>query len=135
MDIEKVVKLAVELLEELGSVEIDYTIRHKHKQETIDPKIIIERIGYESQGLYLRKKDAAKFLGISTQTVYRLVNGIQEEIKKGRYSKYSIAGSLVNKAVLIDYVKYRDMLSVPHAKYVPPYAEDEAMRVVGAKDR
>lgn len=84
-----------------------------------------------SLSLYCNKSDAARFFGISRTKLYGLLEGIEKEIQAGRYGQYSVADGLVNKAVLLDYMRYRKALNDRHARpYVPPYNEEAAARAV-----
>lgn len=82
--------------------------------------------------LYANKSETARFFGISRTKLYKALEGIQNEMEAGRYSQYSMAGSLVNKAVVLDYLRYRDWLSDKNTRaLVPPYDENAAIRAVG----
>ena len=83
-------------------------------------------------GLYCNKSEAARFFGMCRQTMYKVIDGIQGEIKTGRYSQYAIAGGKVSKAVVLDYLRYRDWLADKNTRsLVPPYDENAAIRAVG----
>ena len=82
--------------------------------------------------LYCNKSEAARFFGMCRQTMYGVVDGIQKEIKAGRYSQYAIAGGKVSKAVVLDYLCYRDWLADKNTRaLVPHYDENAAIRAVG----
>ena len=81
--------------------------------------------------LYMNKAQAGRTLGMDRGTVLKLVRGMQDQIEKGRYSKYVVAGRLINMAALLDYIKYKDMLNCNLAKYVPAFDEVEAARCLG----
>jgi hypothetical protein len=82
--------------------------------------------------LYCNKSECARFFGMCRQTMYKVIDGIQGEIKAGRYSQYAIAGNLVNKAVVLDYLRYREWLENKNTReLVPPYDETAAIREVG----
>lgn len=82
--------------------------------------------------LYCNKSEAARFFGMCRQTMYGVVDGIQKEINAGRYSQYAIAGGKVSKAVVLDYLRYRHLLTnINTRKLVPPYDENAAIRAVG----
>lgn len=86
----------------------------------------------ESMSLYCNKSEAAKFFGISRTKLYRALDGIQDEMDAGRYSKYSMAGNLVNKAVVLDYLRFGEMLRNKNTReYTPPYDEQAAISAVG----
>ena len=81
---------------------------------------------------YLSKKQLAQELNYSEQTIAALIKGIQEEIKRGRYSKYAIAGNRYNFYVVIDYMKYRDTLKDDNMrKYVPDFNPAEIAELCG----
>lgn len=75
-------------------------------------------------------------LGVGRNKIYTLLTGIEREMQSGRYSRYAVADRLVNKAVLLDYLKYRNMLENKNLRrYVPPYNEAEAARMMGEKEQ
>lgn len=83
-------------------------------------------------GLYANKSDIARFFGISRQTVYKHLAGIEREMKSGRYSQYAIADGLVSKAVMLDYIRnHKALESSKLRKYVPQYDEYAAIQSVG----
>lgn len=85
--------------------------------------------------MYLGPKEAGEFLGVSSQTIHRIRPGIEQQIKAGRYSRYAVADTKINKAVLVDYWKYRKPLSQKiTAKYVPPFDENEVRRIIGESE-
>ncbi len=72
----------------------------------------------------------------SVRTVGRRILGIQEEIKKGRYSPYSILEGdghpLINTYVFMDYQKYQKPLKDRNArKYVPEFNPQELAKICG----
>lgn len=74
---------------------------------------------------YLRKKDLQKELGLCRSTVDRLVRGVEEGIRSGRYDRYCIAGNHVNFYAVIDYMTYGEMLKDTNMKkYVPRYSPE-----------
>ena len=74
---------------------------------------------------YLRKKDLQKELGLCRNTVDKLVKGVEEGIRSGRYDRYSIAGTYINFYAIIDYLKYGEMLKDTNMKkYVPRYSPE-----------
>ncbi|MBQ0113848.1 MAG: hypothetical protein KBT03_12020 [Bacteroidales bacterium] len=83
------------------------------------------------QGDYLKKSQLAKEYGLCRQTIYKIVDGIQEQIGKGRYSRYAIADGLVNRYVFIDYLTYGKMLRDKNmSKCVPAFRPSEIMELV-----
>lgn len=72
---------------------------------------------------------------MSNTTINRRLDGIRNEIERGRYSPYSILDSgsiLVNMYVFIDYLKYRKSLESENLrKYVPAFNPDEIMKICG----
>lgn len=83
------------------------------------------------QGDYLRKNQLALEYGFCRQTIYKMVEGIQEQILKGRYSQYAIADGLINRYVFIDYMTYGKRLKDKRMeKYVPEFKPEEIMRIV-----
>lgn len=83
-------------------------------------------------GLYANKSDIARFFGISRQTVYKHLAGIEREMKSGRYSQYAVVYGLISKAVMLDYIRNRKALENPKLrKYVPQYNEYAAIQSVG----
>ena len=86
----------------------------------------------EIMSLYANKSETARFFGISRTKLYKALEGIQDEMEAGRYSQYSMAGSLVNKAVVLDYLRFGEMLRNKNTReYTPPYDEQAAIRAVG----
>lgn len=82
-------------------------------------------------GLYCNRSEAARFFGISRTKLYTLLGGLEKEIKAGRYGDYSMPENLVNKAVLVDYMRYRKALNDRKTRpFVPPYNPLEAMKAV-----
>ena len=81
---------------------------------------------------YATITEISKSLGISKNTVYVRKKGIEEWIKKGRYSPYAISGRLISMAVFLDYEKYRKMLADKNAKkYVPVFDEKVVRKYLG----
>lgn len=71
---------------------------------------------------YMSVADIQKEFGIGRTQVYKLVNGIKDEIEKGRYSPYVISGSRINFYAIVDYNKFRNMLQDKnHRKLVPDF--------------
>ena len=81
---------------------------------------------------YLRKKDIMEELGVSRGTADKLVRGVEEGIRSGRYGRYCIAGNFVNFYAVVDYLKYGDQLSDKNArKYVPGFVPEEIANICG----
>jgi len=77
---------------------------------------------------YENKTDIAKTFHISVPTVYRRVQGIEQEIGK-RYNRYAIVDNLISLAVFADYQKYHRQLENKNLrKYVPPFDVQEAWK-------
>lgn len=82
--------------------------------------------------LYANKSETARFFGISRTKLYTALDGIKNEVESGRYSQYSMAGNLVNKAVVLDYLRFGEMLRNKNTReYTPPYDEQAAISAVG----
>ena len=76
--------------------------------------------------MYANRKNLAKLFGITTQTVYRRVKGIEELIGE-RYKQYAVLDNMVSVAVFADYEKYHVRLQDKNLKkYVPPFDLKEA---------
>lgn len=81
---------------------------------------------------FLSKKQLAEELNFSEQTISNYIKGIREEIARGRYSKYAIAGNRYNFYVVVDYMKYKDMLNNDNTrKYVPDFNPAEIAELCG----
>ena len=81
---------------------------------------------------YMRKKQLMEEFQVSRSYVDRRVRGIEEEIKKGRYSPYVILHEMINVYAFMDYVKYEKALSDRNArKYVPEFAPNELAEICG----
>lgn len=85
---------------------------------------------------YMSIQKLAEEFHCSTRTVSRRIEGILEEIKNGRYNKYSILDSakipLVNVYVYIDYEKYWKFLSDSNGrKSVPEFNPKEIAYICG----
>lgn len=84
------------------------------------------------KSVYLRKKDIMDELGVSRGTADKLVKGVEEGIRSGRYGRYCMAGSFVNFYAVVDYLKYGDQLKDTNArKYVPRFAPGEIADTCG----
>ena len=76
--------------------------------------------------MYANKKTLAALFGVTTQTVYRRVKGI-ESLIGDRYNQYAILDNLVSVAVYADYEKYHTSLENKKLKkYVPAFDMKEA---------
>lgn len=53
---------------------------------------------------YLTLNQIAELTERNIRTVQKKVKGIRQEIERGRYNQYAIAGNLVNYYVYIDYL-------------------------------
>ena len=82
---------------------------------------------------YLKRVDLAKKFGVSEALTSRRVKEIQTELGRedSRYSRYAIAGCLINVAVFIDWQTYREFLMNEETRdCVPPFDINEAERMV-----
>lgn len=71
---------------------------------------------------YMSKKKIAQELELSIQTLNKYIDGIREQIAKGRYHRTCIAGNRYNVYAIIDYMTYRKELAEKNAsKNVPPF--------------
>lgn len=89
---------------------------------------------------YMSIKRLAKEFGCSTRTVTRRIEGIEKQIREGRYNDYAIldsgGNSRVNVYVYIDYEKYWKALDDKNAqKYVPKFRPDEIAEICGFKQK
>lgn len=81
---------------------------------------------------YMSIQDIMKEFGICRTQVYKLVNGIKDEIKKGRYSPYVVSGTKINFYAIVDYNKFRDLLADKNMrKNVPPFDPAAIAEVCG----
>lgn len=84
---------------------------------------------------YMTMKRLGEEFSMSNTTINRRLDGIRNEIERGRYSPYSILDSgniLVNVYVFIDYLKYRKSLETENLrKHVPKFNPDEIMKICG----
>lgn len=72
--------------------------------------------------LYLSKSGIARLFNMCRPTVYKNVEGIEEQMKLGRYNQYAILDNKINIAVFADYLKYKKRLNDKNLKkYVPPF--------------
>ena len=71
-------------------------------------------------GVYANKSDTARFFGISRNTVYKMIEGIETEIERGRYARCAIAEGLNNKAVFLDYMVNRKRLNDKNLRRTVP---------------
>lgn len=89
---------------------------------------------------YMSISRLAEEFGCTTRTVLRRVEGIKQEIKKGRYNQYAIldggGNPRINAYVYIDYEKYRKSLEDRNArKYVPDFEPDKIAEICGFKQK
>ena len=89
---------------------------------------------------YMSAKRLAEEFGCTTRTVFRRIEGIRQEIKKGRYNQYAIldggGNPRVNTYVYIDYEKYWKSLQDRNAsKYVPAFEPDKIAEICGFKQK
>jgi len=78
-------------------------------------------------------KRAREIFSDGRTTFYSKVGEIKEQVKKGRYNRYSVIddGKIrVNYFVYYDYCKYRTMLKDRNtAKHVPPFKPEEIAEI------
>ena len=76
-------------------------------------------------GFYLTPRQLTEILGCSDRHARTIINGVREQITKGRYNRYAILDSgdiRVNIYAYYDYEKYRRLLNDKNAcKVVPPF--------------
>lgn len=89
---------------------------------------------------YLKKEGIAQEFHVSKGTVTNRVHEIEEEMRKGRYSEYSLIQDgnilLINVLVFIDFMTYRKrLLNKNLRKNVPPYCPEKIVREVGWSNR
>lgn len=72
---------------------------------------------------YMTKANLSRCFGVSLPTVYRRLEGIQEETKRGgRYNGYSVFedDGLISIAVFADYLKYHKRLGEKNLRRTVP---------------
>ena len=69
--------------------------------------------------MYANRKNLAALFGVTTQTVYRRVKGIEALIGE-RYNQYAVLDNLVSVAVYADYEKYHTRLEDKNLKMTRP---------------
>lgn len=84
---------------------------------------LIEEINGDT---HIPRTRAANKLGVSLGTIDNYIRGIEKEVKRGRYGRYSVIKpgglTLISYPVLLDYLKYRQELKDANArKYVPEF--------------
>lgn len=76
--------------------------------------------------MYANKTAISRLFGISLPTVYKRMEGIEEEIGK-RYNQYAILENLVSIEVFADYQKYHKWLKDKNLrKNIPDFTMEEA---------
>ncbi len=73
---------------------------------------------------YMTKANLSRCFGVSLPTVSRRVKGIEEEIKRGRYTRYAIADNLICIPVYLDYTKYQKRLNDKNLRRTVPDFDD-----------
>lgn len=85
---------------------------------------------------YMRKKQLMEEFHVSRSFVDKKVQGIEKEIKAGRYNRYAILDGMINVYVFMDYMKYERPLNDKNArKYVEKFGPDELMELCGFKQK
>lgn len=85
---------------------------------------------------YMRKKQLMEEFHVSRSFVDKKVQGIEKEIKNGRYNRYAILDGMINVYVFMDYMKYESALNDMNAKkYVQGFGPDELMELCGFKQK
>lgn len=89
---------------------------------------------------YMPIEKLANEFSISTGTVRNRLVEVEQEIKAGRYSEYSVIRDgkivLVNALVFIDYMRYRQQLLDKTArKYTPKFKPEELISCIGWSDK
>lgn len=103
----------------------------------LDEKLLIYA---DSHGFYLSAPQICDIMGCSNNYVYDKLNGIKEQIDKGRYNRYALLDggqTKVNIYVFYDYLKYQKILNDKNAsKYAPEFnpAEIAAMCPVAVRE-
>lgn len=86
--------------------------------------------------LYLTKSGLAKLFSISRPTVYKYIDGIENQIKEGRYNQYAILDDKISIAVFADYYKYKKWLDDKNMKkYVPIFNLQAALDYLQPKEQ
>ena len=81
---------------------------------------------------YLTYQQIADTTNKSVRTVYNKKYGIEEEIQKGRYSRYALPDGLINWYVYVDYLTYeKDLKNKNRRKYVPDFNPKEIEEISG----
>ena len=87
-------------------------------------------------GLYGTISVIAREFNVDRKTVYARVRDIQKGIDNGRYNKYAVCGTLINKAAFLDATKYHKQLDdLFQCQFVPdfnPYECAEMLALKGA---
>lgn len=85
---------------------------------------------------YMRKKQLMEEFHVSRSFVDKKVQGIEKEIKAGRYNRYAILDSMINVYVFMDYMKYEKILNDRNArKHAQEFQPAELMELCGFKQK
>lgn len=90
--------------------------------QKVDERFLIH---CHTHGFYLTPRQLTEILSCSDRHARTIINGVREQITKGRYNRYAILDSgdiRVNIYAYYDYEKYRRLLNDKNAsKVVPPF--------------
>ncbi len=104
--------------------------------EVVDSKIAVK---HEEYGYYRTIKGLCKETGRSPSHIRSLLDGIKEQVRKGRYSRYSLLDGgeiMVNVFVFYDYLKYRKMLGDKvQSKHAPKFDPKELAEICPVCER
>ena len=83
----------------------------------------------------MRKKELGIELDLSRPTINAYVAGLEQEIIKGRYPQYAIAGKRINFYALLDYMTYKDVLEDEKLRKELPDFDPIAVARICGKER
>jgi hypothetical protein len=107
-------------------------VDQRKEDNNVNPNENIHAVVFNRGRMFLRKAELAKEMNCSQGKINKMIPGVQEQIRKGRYSPYAISGDLYSFAVFVDYNKYRKDLEDPiKSKYVPEFRPYEIADLAG----